>query len=100
VTNLIRRNAIAAASMTAIWLLAVFVDQKVVRLPGHEYELPAIVLAVFLVFAWVNRGLVPRHNLWLRVPCVALIASALTAAWLPITILCAMQFHLLLGGTL
>ena len=97
---MIRRNAIAAAMMTATWLLAVLVDEKIVRLPGHRYELPAIILVAFAIFAWVNRGLMPRRRASLRALCVAAAASALTAAWLPITVLCALQFVLMIGGTL
>ena len=86
--------------MTATWLLVVLVDEKIVRLPGHRYELPAIILVAFASFAWVNRGLMPGRRASLRALCVAAAASALTAAWLPITVLCALQFVLMIGGTL
>jgi hypothetical protein len=97
---LIRQNALAAGTMTFIWLLGVVFDNMVARLPGHKFELPAIVLVVFVVFVWVNKSIVRARKPWQRACVIALIAAALTGAWLPATILCAMQLHLLLGGTL
>jgi hypothetical protein len=97
---LILRNLAVAATMTTLWLLADFVDVKIARLPSVEYELPILLVAVFVAFVSAGRSTwakLPAPRRWVA---IAGVAGILTAVWFAVSVAIVLQFHLLIGGGL